>query len=138
MAASHALIFLKDFTISSTATGLFDTSGNSVASADLTSDTYYFTKTVELSPKSIEHILVAACEGCTMEVWLEMSPDGENWIGCKLADGTTDCKVNCTSTAGDCSTQVIDSSLLEYVRLKIGKAGSTGGTCTLQLNFTLN
>ena len=139
MASSHGLYFVRDLTISATSTGLYDVNGNKLTTANIIgTGNYAYSKSIELSPKSIEHILTAVCEGCTMEVLLQISPDGTNWVDCKLADGTTNCSVDCTSAVGDCSTQVIDVSLLQFARVKVGNAGSSGGTCTISLNFTLN
>ena len=66
-----------------------------------------------------------------------MSPDGINWCPCTLSSGAN-CQFECTANAGDCTTQVIDVNVLQYVRVKIGNAGSTGGTCTVIINHTLN
>tara|TARA_Y100000361_G_scaffold124595_1_gene117756 strand:- start:228 stop:641 length:414 start_codon:yes stop_codon:yes gene_type:complete len=137
MASAHGVNFVQDLIISSTSTGLYDINGDPLATADITSNSYAYSKAVELSPKSIEHILYAICEDCTLDVLLQMSPDGKNWIDCKLAGGTA-CEFTCTGTVGDCTTQVIDTSLLSTVRVKIGNAGSSGGKCTIGLNFTLN
>ena len=143
MASAHAISLIDNLTISSASTGLFDANGNPLATVDIlagtgeTSNNYAYSKTMELSPKSIEHILVAICEGCVMEVLLQISPDGQNWIDCVLSDGST-CEANCTATAGDCTTKIIDVSLLQFVRVRVGNAGSSGGTCSINLNFTLN
>lgn len=137
MASAHGVIFVNDLSISSTATGLYDINGDPLASVDITGDSFAYSKAVELSPKSIEHILFAMCEGCTLDVVLQMSPDGKNWVDCKLESGDP-CKFTCTGTVGDCTTQVIDTSLLSSVRVKIGNAGSSGGKCTIGLSFTLN
>ena len=138
MASAHGVNFVKDLIISGTSTGLYDINGDPLASANIVgTDNYAYSKAVELSPKSIEHILYAICEDCTLDVLLQMSPDGKNWIDCKLSGGG-DCKFTCTGTVGDCTTQVIDTSLLSTVRVRIGNAGSGGGKCTIGLNFTLN
>ena len=137
MASAHGVVFVNDLIISGTSTGLYDINGDPLATADITSNSYAYSKAVELSPKSIEHILFAICEDCTLDVLLQMSPDGKNWIDCKLAAGGT-CEFTCTGTVGDCTTQVIDTSVLSSVRVKIGNAGSSGGKCTIGLSFTLN
>ena len=138
MASSHATDIIKDLTISATATGLFDVNGNSLTTANIIgSGNYAYSQTIGLSPKSIEHILTATCEGCTVEIKLEMSPDGVNWCPCTLTSGSN-CEFECTATAGDCTTQPIDVPVLQFVRVKIGNAGSSGGTCGVKLNFTLN
>ena len=143
MASSHGIALIDNLTISSASTGLFDANGNSLATVDIlagtgqTSNNYAYSKTIELSPKSEDHILVAICEGCVMEVLLQISPDGENWVDCTLADGST-CEANCTAQAGDCTTKIIDVPLLQFARVRVGNAGSSGGTCSINLNFTLN
>tara|TARA_Y100000114_G_scaffold157282_1_gene188825 strand:+ start:1477 stop:1908 length:432 start_codon:yes stop_codon:yes gene_type:complete len=143
MASSHGINLIKNLTISSASTGLFDANGNSLPTVDIlagtgeTSNNYAYSKTIELSPKSIEHILVAICEGCVMEVLLQISPDGKNWVNCTLSDGSV-CEANCTAQAGDCTTKIIDTSMLQFARVRVGNAGSSGGTCNVTLNFTLN
>lgn len=139
MASAHSVDFITNLTISSSAVGLFDVNGASLTSVDIIgTGKYAYSKVIELSPKSIDHILIAICEGCTMEVLLQVSPDGTNWVDCKMADGATNCDVNCTDEAGDCSIRVLDVQLLQFARVKVGNAGSEGGTCDIKLNFTLN
>jgi len=138
MASSHAIDIIKDLTISATSTGLYDANGEKLSSANIVgSGNYAYSNLFQLSPKSIDHVLTATCEGCTVEIKLEMSPDGINWCPCVLSGGSN-CEFECTADAGDCTTQVIDVPVLQFVRVKIGNAGSTGGTCTVKLNFTLN
>ena len=138
MASSHAIDIIKDLTISATATGLYDANGEKLSSANIVgSGNYAYSNLFQLSPKSIDHVLTATCEGCTVEIKLEMSPDGINWCPCVLSGGSN-CEFECTADAGDCTIQVIDVPVLQFVRVKIGNAGSTGGTCTVKLNFTLN
>lgn len=138
MASSHATFFVNDLVIGTASTGLFDANGDALATANIVgSGNYAYSPTIELSPKSIEHILTAVCAGCTVEIKLEMSPDGINWCDCTLTSGSV-CQFECTAVAGDCTIQVIDVSMLQFARVKIGNAGSLGGTCTVKLNFTLN
>ena len=136
---TEATNFIKNLTISASSTGLYDVNGVALSTVNIVgTDNYAYSNAIELSPKSIDHILTAICEGCTMEVLLQVSPDGTNWVDCKMADGTTNCSVDCTSATGDCSTKVLDVQLLQYARVKVGNAGSSGGTCTIKINFTLN
>jgi len=138
MASAHAIEFVKDLVISTASTGLFDANGNSLATANIIgSGNYAYSKTIELSPKSIEHILTATCAGCTVEIKLEMSPDGVNWCPCALSSGSN-CEFECTADVGDCTVQPIDVPVLQFARIKIGNAGSSGGTCTAEIDFTLN
>ena len=138
MASSHAVDLIRDLTINTTSTGLYNAAGEELASANIVgSVNYAYSKTLQLSPKSIDHVLTATCEGCTVELILQMSPDGKNWCNCVLSNGSN-CEFECTATAGDCTTQVIDVPVLQFVRVRIGNAGSTGGTCTVKVNFTLN
>jgi hypothetical protein len=138
MASNHGIDFVKDLVISSTATGLFDINGNSLATADIVgTDSYAYSRPIELSPKSIEHILTATCEGCTIEILLQISPDGVNWVDCLLSNGL-ECDFVCTANANDCTVQPIDVPILQFARIKIGNAGDVNGTCTVKLNFTLN
>lgn len=138
MASSHATSIIKDLTISTTATGLFDINGSPLASANIVgSGNYAYSKSIELSPKSIEHVLTATCEGCTVEIKLEMSPDGINWCPCNLSNGNQ-CEFECTADVGDCTVQPIDVPVLQFVRVKIGNAGSVSGNCDVELNYTLN
>ena len=127
MASAHSIDFIKNLTISASSTGLFDANGNSLPTANI----------IGLSPKSIEHVLTATCEGCTVEIKLEISPDGVNWCPCILSGGTA-CEFECTADVGDCTTQHVDVPVLQFARVKIGNAGSSGGSCTVKLNFTLN
>ena len=138
MASAHAIDIIKDLTISSSSTGLFDANGGSLSTANIIgSGNYAYSKTIELSPKSIEHVLTATCEGCTVEIKLEISPDGVNWCPCNLSGGSA-CEFECTADVGDCTTQHVDVPVLQFARVKIGNAGSSGGSCTVKLNFTLN
>ena len=139
MASSHAINLLKDIVISTATTGLYDANGEPLSSIDITTQSglYGYSLPFQLSPKSIDHVLTATCDGCTVDILLEMSPDKVNWCTCVLSNGT-DCEFTCTATAGDCTIKVIDVPVLQFVRVKIGNAGSTGGTCTAKLNFTLN
>lgn len=138
MASSHAIDIIKDLTITATSTGLYNSDGEELATANIVgSGNYAYSNKFQLSPKSIDHVLTATCEGCTVEILLEMSPDGINWCNCVLSDDSN-CEFECTADTGDCTTQVIDVPVLQFVRVKIGNAGSTGGTCTVKLNFTLN
>ena len=138
MASSHGLYFIRDLTISATSTGLYDVNGNKLSSANIIgSGNYAYSKAIELSPKSIEHILTATCQGCTVEIKLELSPDGVNWCPCILASGSA-CEFECTAAVGDCTTQTVDVPVLQFARIRIGNAGSTGGSCNVLLNFTLN
>ena len=138
MASSHGIKIIDNLTISSTSTGLFDENGVSLSTANIIgSGNYAYSQSFSLSPKSIEHLLTATCEGCTVEIKLEMSPDGINWCPCALSSGNN-CEFECTADVGDCTTQPIDVPVLQFVRVKLGNAGSSGGVCTVKLNFTLN
>lgn len=138
MASAHGLHLIKNLTISTSSTGLYDSSGNVLSTANIVgSGNYAYSKAFTLSPKSKDHILTATCDGCTVEIKLEMSPDGVNWCPCVLSSGSN-CEFECTANAGDCTTQVIDVNVLQYVRVKIGNAGSVNGTCEVILNHTLN
>jgi hypothetical protein len=96
------------------------------------------TATQTLSSKSIDHILVGNCVGCTLNVTLQISPDGVNWTDCTLANGDT-CQVDCSLEAGDCQASIIDVPLLQYVRIKVlPSATGTDKICTVNLHFTLN
>ena len=138
MASAHGLFLIKDLTINSSATGLYDSSNNRLTTANIVgSGNYAYSKTFVLSPKSKDHILTATCDGCTVEIKLEMSPDGINWCPCALSDGSN-CEFECTANVGDCTTKIIDVNVLQYVRVKIGNAGSSGGSCSVIINHTLN
>ena len=138
MASAHGLFLIKDLTINNSSTGLYSSTGGQLVTANIVgSGNYAYSNTFILSPKSKDHILTATCDGCTVEIALEMSPDGINWCPCTLSSGAY-CQFECTANAGDCTTQVIDVNVLQYVRVKIGNAGSTGGTCTVIINHTLN
>ena len=138
MASAHGLTFIQDLTISSASTGLYDAQGNALATADiLLSGNTAYSKPFLLSPKATDFILSATCEGCELKVTLEMSPDNINWCPCPLSNGDP-CEITCTDTVGDCTTKVVDVALLQFVRVKVGEAGSQGGTCSVRLHFTLN
>lgn len=137
MASNYRSMFLSGFTISTTATGLVDEDGNALATANIVgSGNYAYSPTMTLNGDTDNYILTAICDGCTVEIALEMSPDGVNWCPCVLSSGSN-CEFECTAQAGDCTTQVVDVNLLPFVRVKIGNAGSTGGTCSVGLYHEL-
>ncbi len=137
MASNYRTDFLTGFTIGTASTGLFDASGNSLPTANIVgSGNYAYSPTLTLNSDTDEYILTALCDGCTVEISLEMSPDGVNWCPCVLSGGSN-CEFECTATSGDCTTQVIDVNVLPFVRIKIGNAGSTGGTCSVSLYHDL-
>lgn len=137
MASNYRSMFLSGFTISQTSTGLFDEDGNSLPTADIVgSGNYAYSRVMTLNGDTDDYILTAICDGCTVEISLEMSPDGINWCPCVLSDGS-DCEFECTAVSGDCTTTVIDVNVLPFVRVKIGNAGSTGGTCSVGLYHEL-
>jgi hypothetical protein len=137
MASNYRSMFLSGVTISTTTLGLVDASGTPLATANIVgSGNYAYSPTMTLNGDTDDYILTALCDGCTVEISLEMSPDGVNWCPCVLSSGS-DCEFECTATAGDCTTQVIDVNLLPFVRIKIGNAGSTGGTCSVGLYHEL-
>lgn len=139
MASAHDIVFVKGMLTGDTEGILFDEdtgspiAGIGPAAGSLTG----VTKAFLLSPKGEDYIFTAVCNGCSVStVTLQMSPDGVHWADCVLADGNI-CSVNCDLTQG-CYTKTVDVSLLQYVRLKIGNAGTDSGLCTIRLNFTLN
>lgn len=137
MASNYRSMFLSGFTISTTSTGLVDEDGNALATANIVgSGNYAYSPTMTLNGDTDNYILTAICDGCTVEIALEMSPDGVNWCPCVLSSGSN-CEFECTAQAGDCTTQVVDVNLLPFVRVKIGNAGSTGGTCSVGLYHEL-
>ena len=135
MSSAHHTIFLKDFVIGGTVE-LMDINGNPTTGSITGSGNYLYSKKFLIPPKSLDHILTAICEGCTIEIVLQVSPDGVNWCNCILSNDSV-CQFECTAQAGDCTIQVIDVPILQYARIKIGNAGSSGGTCTVKLNYTL-
>lgn len=146
MSSAYHISFLEDFEITNENfrkilfdrdTGLpvdsnFDiTLGEAVTEAKL------------LPSRSIEHVLAGTCLGCTLRVVLEMSPDGKNWVTCKLKDGVTDCLIDCDPDVADCTVSMVDVSLLQYIRLKIGPAGSLSAPgdekrCSVRVHYTLD
>ena len=137
MASNYRSMFLSGLVISTTAEGLVDINGNPIAQANIVgSGNYAYSPTITLNGDTDNYILTAVCEGCTIEIALEMSPDGVNWCACILSSGSP-CEFECTAAVGDCTTAVVDVSLLPFVRLKIGNAGSTGGTCSVGLYHEL-
>ena len=137
MASNYRSMFLSGFTISYTAEGLVDAQGNPIAQANIIgSGNYAYSPTMILNGDTSNYILTAICEGCTVEIALEMSPDGVNWCACVLSSGSP-CEFECTAAVGDCTTAVVDVNLLPFVRIKIGNAGSVGGTCSIGLYHEL-
>jgi hypothetical protein len=137
MASNYRSMFFSGLTIGTATTGLFDASGNSLPTVDITlSGNYAYSRVMTLNGDTDDYILTAICDGCTVEIQLEMSPDGVNWCPCVLSDGNP-CEFECTAVAGDCTTQVVDVNVLPFVRVKIGNAGSTGGTCSVGLYHEL-
>jgi hypothetical protein len=136
MSSGHDIVFIKDMVTGDTGGILFDeTTGAPVTS--IANGATGVTKAFLLSPKGRDYIFTAVCTGCSVSiVSLQMSPDGVNWCDCVLADGGV-CSVNCDLTQ-DCYTKNVDVSVLQYVRLKIGNAGTSTGSCTVRLNYTLN
>lgn len=145
MASAHHISFLEDFEVTSANFReiLFDeTTGNPVPSNFNITNTVGVTAAKVVPTKALEAILAGTCVGCTLVVTLQISPDGENWCDCPLADGNP-CTITCTELIGDCAVQVVDVPLLQYVRLKIGPAGSESTAqnpkiCSVRLHFTLN
>jgi hypothetical protein len=135
MSSAHHTIFLKDFVIEQFV-DLYDENGNPTNGQITSSGNYLYTQAFTIPPKSVDHILTAVCEGCTIEILFQMSPDGVNWCDCILGNGST-CEFECTANVGDCTTKVIDVPVLGYGRIKIGNAGSVGGVCTVRLNYSL-
>ena len=140
MASGHEIVLVNNITTGNIPVGiLFDEdTGAPITDIGPTSGATGVTKAFFLSPKSKDHIFVGICEGCTVSISLQMSPDGVNWCDCILSNGSPCEIVECTQIAGDCDVRIIDVSLLQFVRLKIGGAGSSTGTCTVKLHFTLN
>jgi len=145
MSSAHHITFLNNIEITNENFReiLFDpTTGEKVASDFSILDDYGVTKSFALSSKSLEHIFVGVCEGCSIEIKLQMSPDNINWCDCILADGSP-CKEECSSIVGDCKVRVVDVPLLQYVRLHVGIAGSLSEpqdkkVCTVNLHYTLD
>lgn len=144
MASAHHIAFLDNFQLTDENLReiLFDANTGLPVASDFDivnpGTVVPVTAAKTLSSKSIEHILVGNCVGCTLNATLQISPDGENWTDCTLQNGNV-CDVDCTTEVGDCQTRIIDVPLLQYVRVKI-LAGSTGADkfCSLRLHFTLN
>lgn len=138
MASNYRSMFLSGFTISYTAEGLVNASGIPLEQVNIVgSGNYAYSPTMILNGDTSNYILTAICEGCTVEIALEMSPDGVNWCACVLSSGSP-CEFECTATAGDCTTAIVDVNLLPFVRIKIGNAGSVGGTCSVGLYHELD
>tara|TARA_B100000902_G_scaffold399600_1_gene471271 strand:- start:2564 stop:3088 length:525 start_codon:yes stop_codon:yes gene_type:complete len=135
MASNFRTTLINNLTIGTASTGLFDASGNALSTANIVgSGNYAYSAPIEVDNLSEDYILTATCDGCTVEIKLEMSPDGINWCPCVLSGGSN-CEFECTANAGDCTTKVIDVNILPFIRVKIGNAGSTGGTCDVQLYY---
>ena len=145
MASSHDIVFVENIITGNVPEGLL-TEYDTVNKVDLgipltdigpqTGKTGV-TKAFLLSPKGKDYIFTAVCEGCQVVASLQMSPDGVNWCDCVLSDGNV-CEVTCSAAVGDCTIKIVDVSILQYVRLIIGQAGTSNGVCTVRLNFTLN
>ena len=140
MASGHEIILVNDITTGNIPEGILfnELDGSPVTDISPTTGLTGVTKAFFVSPKSKDHIFVGICEGCTVSITLQMSPDGVNWCDCVLGDGSI-CQIQeCTAIAGDCDAKIIDVSILQFVRLKIGNAGTSTGKCTVKLHFTLN
>lgn len=145
MSSAHHISFLEDFEITSANFReiLFhETTGNPVPSDFNITNTTGVTAAQLVPSKALDLILAGTCVGCTLVVTLQMSPDGVNWCDCPLADGNP-CTITCTELIGDCAVQIVDVPVLQYVRLKIGPAGSESTPqdqkiCSVRLHFTLN
>lgn len=119
---------------------LVDENGNKLNDVRLTGsniDSVAYSKTVVLSPKYNDYILVATCKGCVLSVSLEYSPDGINWCNCVLNDGQP-CTVECDPDVADCTTSIIDVPMLQYVRVKVSNAGNASLDCDIFLSHTMN
>ena len=137
MASNYRSMFLQNLTITANSIGLYDATGNALTTANIIgSGNYAYSAPMTLTGDTDEYILTATCDGCTVEIALEMSPDGVNWCPCVLSSGSN-CEFECTAASGDCTTQVIDVNVLPFVRVKIGNAGSTGGSCSVGLYHSL-
>jgi len=96
-----------------------------------------YSKTIALSPKYNEYVLVATCKGCVLSVTLQYSPDGINWCDCVLNDGLP-CTVDCDPTVADCTVKIIDVPMLQYVRVVVQSAGDATLDCDIYLTHTMN
>lgn len=135
MASNFKTTLINNLTISSASTGLFDANGGSLSTVNIVgSGNYAYSAPIEVDNLSEDYILTATCDGCTVEISLEMSPDGINWCPCVLSGGNN-CEFECTAASGDCTTQVVDVNILPFLRVKIGNAGSTGGTCDVHIYY---
>lgn len=145
MSSAHHITFIQDLEITNENFReiLFDkNTGNPVASDFNILNEYAVTKAFTLPGKSLDHIFVGVCEGCSIEIKLEMSPDGINWCDCVLADGSI-CQAECTAAVGDCKSIIVDVPILQYVRLYIGVAGDLSTPqdqkfCTVKLHYSLD
>lgn len=143
MASANHIAFLEQFEITSENFRkiLFNESdGLPVPDNFLITTGQGVTKTYALPSRSIEHLLVGTCLGCTLSATLQISPDGINWCDCPTVEGGP-CTIDCDPDVGPCTTKIIGVPLLQYVRLKIGPAGSEsepGNTkiCSIRLHFT--
>lgn len=136
MASNYRSMFVENLTISQTTEGLFDIDGNPLATADITNGHYAYSRVMTLKGDTSNYIFTAICDGCILTVTLLMSPDGINWCECILSGGNP-CTVECTPIVGDCTTKIVDVNLLPYVKIRLGNAGSEGGTCSIGLYHEL-
>ena len=118
MAANYRSMFLQNFVIGTASTGLVDAQGNALATANIVgSGNYAYSPTITLNGDTSDYVLTAVCDGCTVEIALEMSPDGVNWCSCVLTSGNN-CEFECTAQVGDCTTQQVDVPLLPFCKNK--------------------
>lgn len=151
MSSAHRINLIKDLTlVTKNVDGvdqgfavnhpdIYDANGNKLNDVQLTNAGVAYSKTVALLPKYNDYIFTALCQGCAVNVTLEMSPDGINWCNCVLSDGNN-CSVSCDPSGGatDCQIKIVDVSLLQYVRVKIDSAASTDLDCDIFLTHTMN
>lgn len=107
---------------------------------------YNVSKSFVVPSQAKDFVFAAVCTVCDCQMSLEMSPDNVNW--CPIVDSSgkaihyTDTNtdnpgsMNCSSTTGSCTTQIINTAMLQYVRVVVHDGASTGGKCVATLHWT--
>tara|TARA_Y100001937_G_scaffold64549_1_gene88375 strand:- start:183 stop:719 length:537 start_codon:yes stop_codon:yes gene_type:complete len=107
---------------------------------------YNVSKPFVMPSQAKDFAFCAICTVCNCSMSLEMSPDGENW--CPVVDSSGNPihyteedenkpgNMQCSSTSGVCNCQVINTALMQYIRVIIHDGASTGGKCVATVHWT--
>ena len=107
---------------------------------------YNVSKPFTMPSQAKDFAFCAICSVCNCAMSLEMSPDGINW--CPVVDSSGDPihytesdtnkpgAMTCSSDSGACNCQLINTAMLQYIRVVLHDGASTGGKCIATVHWT--